>query len=85
MLVHGAETQTAAQYNLDIIYMVINTSYYSASYSNDRNNLKQLTSLPTHYWTKFAKSLGGDSCIVYHFDKIRSSIKKASKSMITFL
>jgi acetolactate synthase-1/2/3 large subunit len=58
MLMHGIEIQTAAKYNIDITYVVINNSYYGQTYFNNVNNLEELSDLPDHNFKLFAESLG---------------------------
>jgi hypothetical protein len=67
MLMHGIEIQSAARYNMPIVYVVINNSAHGDVYlrfkANEWPNLN-LTELRTHDWVKFAKALGAHDGIV---------------------
>ncbi|AJP60141.1 hypothetical protein UC34_24820 (plasmid) [Pandoraea vervacti] len=58
MLMHGTEIQTAVRYHADIVYIVFNNAYYGATYFNNRNNIAEMSQLPTHDWVKFAEAFG---------------------------
>lgn len=61
MLMHGMEIQTAARYNLPVIYVVVNNSALANVWlrAHDEGPIPgELTTLPTHDWAGFARSLG---------------------------
>ena len=61
MLMHGIEIQTAARYNLPIIFVVINNSALgNPLFRSEKISPKHaaLDLLPTHDWAGFAQSLG---------------------------
>lgn len=61
MLMHGIEIQTAARYNLPIIFVVINNSALgNPLLRSEKMSAKHaaLDILPTHDWAKFAEALG---------------------------
>ncbi len=61
MLMHGMEIQTAARYGLAVIYVVVNNSALANVWlrAHDEGPVPgELTTLPTHDWAGFARSLG---------------------------
>lgn len=61
MLMHGMEIQTAARYGLAVVYVVINNSALANVWLRAHGEGPipgELTSLPTHDWAGFARSLG---------------------------
>ncbi|WDE09950.1 thiamine pyrophosphate-binding protein [Thalassomonas haliotis] len=61
MLMNGIEIQSAAKNNLPLIVLVINNSALGNVYLRAKTPIaKQLTSLATHDWVAFSRSLGGD-------------------------
>ena len=85
MLMNGIEIQTAARYKLKIIYIVVNNGYYGATFFNNRNNIQEMSCLPTHNWAQFASALGLESCIVEDPKELEEALYLAVKSNKTFL
>ncbi len=76
MLMSGFEIQTAAKYNLPITYIVFNNSYYGASYFNNQNNLKSLTSIPQHNWAQVAEGFGVKGIRVHSYDQLFNELQE---------
>lgn len=65
MLMNGIEIQTAARNQLPLIVLVVNNSALGNVYLRAQTPIaKELTSLNTHDWAAFSRSLGGDGIIV---------------------
>ncbi|TDR82746.1 thiamine pyrophosphate-binding protein [Paludibacterium purpuratum] len=77
MLMHGTEIQTAAKYNIDVTFVVINNSYYGQTYFNNIDNMKELSDLPDHDFSMFAQALGVPSFRVSSSDAVVETIMKA--------
>jgi acetolactate synthase-1/2/3 large subunit len=61
MLMHGMEIQTAARYQIPVIFLVINNSALGNVWlraQQEGPGPAALTELPTHDWAGFARSLG---------------------------
>lgn len=77
MLMHGMEIQTAVRYRVDIIFIVFNNSYYGATYFNNRNNIDEMSQLPTHDWVKFAEAFGARGKRVFDTDDLKRTLAEA--------
>ena len=65
MLMHGIEIQTAAHHKIPLVVLVINNSALGNVYLRAKTPIaKKLTTLGTHDWAAFSRSLGGDGIIV---------------------
>lgn len=61
MLMNGIELQTAAHHNIPLIIVVINNSALGNVYLRAESAIaKKITTLSTHDWVAFSRSLGGD-------------------------
>jgi acetolactate synthase-1/2/3 large subunit len=88
MLMHGLEIQTAARFNIPVIYVVINNSAYGNVWlraSKMGPKPSELTSLPDHDWATFAGSLGLKSLTVREPQELASAFQQALDSKTTFL
>ena len=80
MLMHGMEIQTAARYLVHVIFLVINNSALGNVYLTARKTSAEgaeLTTLPTHDWVMFARSLGADGVRVESPAELPDAFKKA--------
>jgi acetolactate synthase-1/2/3 large subunit len=79
MGMHGIEIQTAAHQGLHIIYLVINNSALGNVYlrAKETESGANLTSLTTHDWAGFSRSLGGDGITVEKPEDLASAFEKA--------
>ena len=88
MLMHGMEIQTAARYNIPVIYVVINNSALGNVWlrAKDEGELAaKLTELPDHDWAAFAKSLGVGSVTVRDPNDLPGAFERALSSNAAFL
>ena len=88
MLMHGLEIQTAARFNIPVIYVVINNSAFGNVWlraSKMGPKPSELTSLPDHDWATLAGSLGLKSLTVREPQELASAFQQALDSKTTFL
>lgn len=80
MLMHGMEVQTAARFHVPVIWVVLNNSALGNVYLRAKKQgpgPAALTSLPTHDWAGFARSLGAQGVSVEAPEDLGSAFKKA--------
>lgn len=88
MLMHGMEIQTAARYGLPVIYVVINNSALANVWLRAHQQgpgPAELTSLPTHDWAAFARSLGLQAATVERPDELAGAFGRALESGVAYL
>ncbi len=80
MLMNGIEIQTAAKYNIKVLFIVINNGSYGAI-KNANNNYPQLSLNEHHYeikghdWKLFANSLGLNAIQIHNISELKDAIK----------
>ena len=80
MLMHGIELQTAAHHKLPMVIVVINNSALGNVYLRAKEVSKgagELTSLSTHDWAAFSRSLGGEGVVVEKAADLAAAFAKA--------
>ncbi|GAB6261528.1 thiamine pyrophosphate-binding protein [Photobacterium sp. R1] len=78
MLMNGIEIQTAARHQLPLIVLVINNSALGNVFLRaETANAKELTSLSTHDWAAFSRSLGGEGIVVEHPGELANAFEQA--------
>jgi acetolactate synthase-1/2/3 large subunit len=88
MLMHGLEIQTAARFNIPVIYVVINNSAFGNVWlraSKMGPKPSELTSLPDHDWATLAKALGLNSVTVRKPQELARAFEQALESNSAFL
>lgn len=88
MLMHGLEIQTAARYNVPVIYLVINNAALGNVWlraSKLGAKPKELTSLPDHDWAAVARGLGMRSATVTKPQDLAPAYQEALESKRAFL
>ena len=88
MLMHGLEIQTAARFNVPVIYVVINNAAFGNVWlraSKMGAGPSQLTSLPDHDWAGVARALGLKSLTVHKPAELASAFQQALDSNVAFL
>jgi acetolactate synthase I/II/III large subunit len=88
MLMHGLEIQTAARFNVPVIYVVINNSAFGNVWlraSKMGREPSELTSLPDHDWATLAKALGLNSLTVSRPQELAPAFQQALESKSAFL
>ncbi len=88
MLMHGLEIQTAARFNVPVIYVVINNAAFGNVWLRAAKTgviPSQLTSLPDHDWAGVAKALGLNSLTVRKPEELPSAFQQALESNTAFL
>lgn len=83
MLMHGMEIQAAARYGLAITYVVFNNSALANVWlraSGEGEVPAALTTLPTHDWAGFARSLGLQAETVERPEELRPAFQRAQDS-----
>ncbi len=88
MLMHGLEIQTAARFNVPVIYVVINNAAFGNVWlraSKMGQGPSELTSLPDHDWATVARALGLDSLTVREPQELAPAFQKALDSKSAFL
>ncbi len=88
MLMHGLEIQTAARFNIPVIYVVINNSALGNVWlraSKIGPMPSELTSLPDHDWAALARALGLSSLTVRKPEDLAPAFQKALESKTAFL
>lgn len=82
ILMHGLEIQTAARYNVPVIFIVFNNKAHGNPQLRGRRIGKfecNFLALPQHDWAKFGESLGAVGIRVVKPDELRRAFKKALK------
>ena len=88
MLMHGLEIQTAARFNVPVIYVVINNSAFGNVWlraSKLGAKPSELTSLPDHDWATLAKALGLKSLTVREPQELAPAFQQALDAKSAFL
>ena len=88
MQMHGIEVQTAARYQLPIVYVVINNSALGNVWLRARQYgalPAELTSIPDHDWAGFARALGAQGFTVREPAELASTFEKALAAATTAL
>lgn len=88
MMMHGMEIQTAARFNVPVVYVVINNSALGNVYLRavkEGQTPANLTMLPDHDWAAFAKSLGLQSETVKEPQNLVTAFKRAFASNAPYL
>jgi len=88
MLMHGLEIQTAARFNVPVIYVVINNAAFGNVWlraSKMGPKPAELTSLPDHDWATVARALGLKSLTVRKPQELEPAFKQALESNVAFL
>jgi acetolactate synthase I/II/III large subunit len=85
MPMHGMEIQTALRYRVDISYIVFNNSHYGATCFDNRNNIDEMSQLPTHDWVKFADAFGARGKRVFATDDLQRTLADARDAPGSFL
>ncbi len=88
MLMHGLEIQTAARFNVPVIYVVINNSAFGNVWlraSKLGAKPSELTSLPDHDWATLAKALGLKSLTVREPQELAPAFQQALEAKSAFL
>ncbi len=80
MLMHGNEIQTAARYNIPVIFLVLNNGAHGGIHieSNKPDSFSpELTELPQHSWAKYASALGVTGYTVSKVEDLAAVYKEA--------
>ncbi|MFO1519062.1 MAG: thiamine pyrophosphate-binding protein [bacterium] len=80
MLMHGMEVQTAARYQIPVVYVVINNQALGNVYLRAKKmgpGPAALTEIPLRDWSAFAKALGGDGAVVEKPAELASAFSRA--------
>ena len=88
MQMHGIEVQTAARYQLPIVYVVINNSALGNVWLRARQYgalPAELTSIPDHDWAGFARALGAQGFTVRDPAELAGTFQKALAANATAL
>jgi acetolactate synthase I/II/III large subunit len=88
MQMHGIEVQTAARYQLPILYVVINNSALGNVWLRARQYgalPAELTSIPDHDWAAFARALGAQGFTVRNPADLESTMQRALAARTTAL
>jgi acetolactate synthase-1/2/3 large subunit len=88
MQMHGIEVQTAARYQLPIVYVVINNSALGNVWLRARQYgplPAELTSIPDHDWAAFARALGAQGFTVRNPADLESMLQTALAARTTAL
>ena len=87
MLMHGLEIQTAARFNVPVIYVVINNAAFGNVWlraSKMGPKPSELTSLPDHDWATVARGLGVKSLTVREPQELAPAFQQALGITIRF-
>ncbi|ACD20661.1 thiamine pyrophosphate-binding protein [Paraburkholderia phytofirmans] len=82
MLMHGMEIQTAARYNIKMLYIVLNNSAHGAVHIDaiSKGSVpERFTRLPSHNWAAFATSLAVAARRVERLQDLADALSEASR------
>ncbi|WP_163832892.1 thiamine pyrophosphate-binding protein [Spartinivicinus ruber] len=86
MLMNGIEIQTAAHHNIHLIVLIINNSALGNVYLRAKSPIaKKITTLSTHDWAAFSRSLGGDGIRVEQPQLLSAAFEQAFKATGPFI
>ncbi|MCX4028637.1 thiamine pyrophosphate-binding protein [Endozoicomonas sp. SM1973] len=86
MLMNGIEIQTAAHHNIHLIVLVINNSALGNVFLRAKSPIaKKITTLSTHDWAAFSRSLGGGGIRVENPDQLAKAFEQAFKATGPFV
>ena len=88
MLMHGMEIQTAARYNIPVIFLVVNNGALGNVWLRAKEagpGPRELTELPVHDWAGFARSLGLAAATLEEPDRIEETFAQALASGVPYL
>ncbi len=88
MLMHGMEIQTAARYNIPVIFLVINNSALGNVWlraNEEGPGPRGLAELPVHDWAGFARSLGLAAATIEKPDRMEAAFAQALESRSPYL
>ncbi|WP_309568792.1 thiamine pyrophosphate-binding protein [Paraburkholderia sp. BL6669N2] len=88
MLMHGMEIQTAARYDVKMLYIVLNNSAHGAVHIDaiSKGSIpERFTRLPSHNWAAFAASLGVAARRVERIQDLADALSEASRLNGPFL
>jgi acetolactate synthase-1/2/3 large subunit len=88
MLMHGLEIQTAARFDVPVIYVVVNNAAFGNVWlraSKLGAKPSELTSLPDHDWAALAKALGLKSLTVREPQELAPAFQEALEAKSAFL
>lgn len=80
ILMHGMEIQTAARYNIPVVFIVFNNKAHGNPQLRGKRVGKfecEFLSLPQHDWAKFAESLGAVGLTVTEPHQLKPAFEKA--------
>jgi thiamine pyrophosphate-dependent acetolactate synthase large subunit-like protein len=85
MLMNGIEIQTAAKYNIKVLFIVLNNGAHGAIKNADRkfNKIPELDdnhySIPNHDWQLFAKAFGMLAITISHISQLEPALELFKK------
>jgi len=88
MLMHGMEVQTAARFDIPVIWVVVNNGALGNVYLRAKKQgpgPAALTSLPVHDWAAFARSLGAEGTTVQAPEDLAPAFKAALEANRPFV
>ncbi|MEI6154190.1 MAG: thiamine pyrophosphate-dependent enzyme [Deltaproteobacteria bacterium] len=88
MLMHGMEIQTAARYNIPVIFLVINNGALGNVWlraNEEGPGPRGLAELPVHDWAGFARSLGLAAATIEKPDRMEAAFAQALESRSPYL
>lgn len=88
MLMHGLEIQTAARFNVPVIFVVINNAALGNVWLRSSKmgpKPAELTSLPDHDWAAIARGLGVKSLTVRDPQELKPAFQQALEANSAFL
>ena len=88
MQMHGMEIQSAARFDLPVIFIVLNNAALGNVWLRAHKEgpvPARLTEIPDHDWAGFARALGVDALTVHEPHRIAPAIEQALNSRKAFL
>jgi acetolactate synthase I/II/III large subunit len=88
MQMHGIEIQSAARFNLPVIFIVLNNAALGNVWLRAHTEgpvPARLTEIPDHDWAGFARALGVDALTVHKPDMVAQAVEQALHSGKAFL